>query len=116
MGFLSDRASQAMRFDDLDGRFDPWLLTVTITLAAFGVVMVASSSMPYAVSNGSGPFYYLTRHVVFLGGGVLLAAMLMRTEMKRVEQYSQYFLPLCIMLLVAVWMPGVGRRINGAQR
>jgi cell division protein FtsW len=92
------------------------LLTVTIVLAAFGVVMVASSSMPYAVSNGSGPFYYLTRHLVFLGGGVLLAVLLMRTEMKRIEQYSQYFLPLCIILLVSVWVPGVGRRINGAQR
>jgi len=73
MGFLSERASQALRLDDLEGRFDPWLLTVTIVLAAFGVVMVASSSMPYAVNNGLGPFYYLERHVLFLAGGVLLA-------------------------------------------
>jgi cell division protein FtsW len=47
---------------------------------------------------------------------VLLAGALMGTEMKKVEQYSQYFLPLCILLLVSVWLPGVGRTINGARR
>src|SRR4249919_65404 len=116
MGFLGDRASQALRLDELDGRFDPWLLTVTIALAAFGVVMVASSSMPYAMNNGLGPFYYLERHLLFLAGGVVLAVMLMRTEMKRIQEYSQYLLPLCLLLLLSVWVPGIGRTINGARR
>ena len=48
-------------------------------LAGLGVVMVASSSMPYAVSNGLSPFYYLDRHLLFLGGGVLFAAIAMFT-------------------------------------
>ena len=116
MGFLGERTSQALRFDDLDGRFDPWLLTVTIVLAAFGVVMVASSSMPYAVNNGLSPFYYLERHLLFLAGGMVLAVALMRTEMKRVQEYSQYLLPLCLLLLLSVWIPGIGRTINGARR
>ena len=28
MGSLSDRASQALRFDELEGRFDAWLLCI----------------------------------------------------------------------------------------
>ena len=43
--------SQALRFDEVEGRFDAWLLCVGAALAGLGVVMVASSSMPYAVSN-----------------------------------------------------------------
>ena len=33
MGFLSDRASQALRFDELEGRFDPWLLCIALAPA-----------------------------------------------------------------------------------
>ncbi len=113
---LRDRASQALRFDDLEGRFDPWLLTVVVTLASIGVVMVASSSMPYALSNGVGAFYYFNRPLMFLAGGIVLALLAMRTEMKQVEQHSHLFLALCFVLLLAVLVPGVGRTVNGARR
>ena len=83
MGFISDRASQALRFDELEGRFDPWLLCIALALGGLGVVMVASSSMPYAMSNGSGPFYFLIRHLIFLGLGIGMALVLMRIETAR---------------------------------
>ena len=116
MNTLSDRASQALRFDELEGRFDPWLLTIAVALAGLGVVMVASSSMPYAMSNGVGPFHYLVRHLVFLALGVAAAAVLMRVEMKRIEQHSQFLLLLCFVLLLAVFVPGIGKTVNGARR
>ncbi len=116
MGLLSERASQALRFDELEGRFDPWLLCVALALVGLGVVMVASSSMPYAVSNGASPFHYLVRHLVFLTLGGAVAAVLMRTEMKRIEQRSQFLLLICFALLLAVFLPGVGKTVNGAKR
>ena len=116
MTLSGDRATQALRFDELEGRFDPWLLCIAMALAGLGVVMVASSSMPYAMSNGAGPFYYLVRHLVFLAMGLALAAVLMRTEMKRIEQRSQILLLLCFLLLVSVFVPGIGRTVNGARR
>jgi cell division protein FtsW len=111
-----DRASQALRFDDLEGRFDPWLSAVCIALACIGVVMVASSSMPYALSNGVGAFYYFNRHLIFLALGTVLALVAMRTEMKQLEQRNHLLLALCFVLLVAVLVPGVGRSVNGARR
>src|SRR5687767_8915706 len=116
MATLSDRANQALRFDELEGRFDSWLLCIALALAGLGVVMVASSSMPYAMSNGAGPFHYLIRHLVFLALGIGMASVLMRTEMKRVEQYSQFLLLLCFGLLLAVFVPGIGKTVNGARR
>ena len=88
MGSLSDRASQALRFDELEGRFDAWLLCIALGLVGLGVVMVASSSMPYAVSNGSSPFYFLVRHLLFLAIGVTLAVVLMNTASSRATQPS----------------------------
>ena len=95
MATLTERASQALRFDDLEGRFDPWLLCIAITLACIGVVMVASSSMPYAMSSGLSPFHYLERHLLFLAGGVLLAVLLMHTELRRIEEQFDRHKPTC---------------------
>ena len=116
MGFLGDRATQALRFDELEGRFDPWLLCIALALTGLGVVMVTSASMPYAMSNGESPFYYLVRHLVFLSMGIAFALVLMGIEMKRIEQHSQFLLLLCFIGLIAVFLPGIGKTVNGARR
>lgn len=116
MDFPNDRINQARRLDDLGGRFDAWLLIITITLAGLGLVMVASSSMPYALGNGVGAFHYFNRHVVFLSMGLVLAALVMRTELKQIEHYSQLLLVLCFVMLAAVWLPGIGKSVNGSRR
>ena len=109
---MNDTPCQATRLDAIGGRYDPWLLGVAITLAALGVVMVASSS----IAIGSSPFYYLVRHVVFLGVGIGLAYWVMRTELKTIEHYNQFLLLACFGLLLLVFVPGIGHTVNGAQR
>jgi cell division protein FtsW len=113
---MTDAARQATRLDALGGRFDPWLLAVACALACLGVVMVGSSSIAIAEGLDVGPFYFLGRHVVFLAGGVGLAAWVMRTELKTIEQRSQWLLLLCFVLLLLVFVPGIGRSVNGARR
>ncbi len=107
---------QATRLDALRGRFDPWLLGVSIALACFGLVMVASSSISIGEGLGVGPFYFLTRHILFLAIGVGLALWLMRTELKSIEQQGQWLLLACFVLLLLVFVPGIGRTVNGARR
>lgn len=111
-----ERSSQALKLDDIGGRFDPWLIAITLVLAGIGIVMVASSSMPYATSNGNGAFHYLGRHLLFLGGGVMLAMIVMHTELKQVEKSGQLLLLMCFFMLLAVWVPGLGHTVNGARR
>ncbi|MDG6347865.1 putative lipid II flippase FtsW [Luteimonas sp. 8-5] len=109
-------ARQATRLDAIGGRFDPWLLGVSLALACFGVVMVASSSIAIGEGLGVGPFHFLQRHLVFLAGGVALAAWAMRTELKAVEQQGQWLLLACLVLLLLVFVPGIGVSVNGARR
>jgi cell division protein FtsW len=108
--------SQATRVDAIGGRFDPWLLGVSLALACFGVVMVASSSIAIGEGLGVGPFYFLEKHLMFLAGGIVLAAWAMRVELKWVEQRGQWLLLACFVLLLLVFVPGVGRSVNGARR
>ena len=108
--------SQATRLDAIEGRYDGWLLAIAAAIAAFGVVMVASSSIAVSENFGQGPFYFLVRHVVFLGVGIALCIGAMRLDLKLVEKYPQALLALCALLLVLVFVPGLGHTVNGARR
>ena len=112
----TDRAHQATKLDAITGRFDPVLLLVTLALAGLGVVMVASSSIAIAEGLDVGPFYFLTRHLVFLAIGGGMAWAVMRMELKIVEKYSHLLLAMCFLMLLLVFLPGIGRTVNGAQR
>ncbi len=112
-GYSSSR--QATRVDDIDGRFDPWLLGCCVVLACMGVVMVGSAAVAGAGMD-VGPWYFLIRHVMFLAGGLVLAGLLMRTELKFIEQRSQLLLLACFALLLMVFVPGIGSSVNGARR
>ncbi|MCC4621180.1 putative lipid II flippase FtsW [Xanthomonas cassavae CFBP 4642] len=109
---MNDMSRQATRLDAIGGRYDPWLLGAAVTLASLGVVMVASSSIELEAS----PFYYLTRHLLFLGVGIGLAFWAMRTELKTIEQHNQMLLLGCFVMLIMVFVPGLGSTVNGAKR
>lgn len=109
---MGDFARQATRIDDIQGRFDPWLLGAVLALVSFGVVMVGSAAL-YQDSN---PFHYLTRHLMFLAAGGVLAWFAMRTELKSVERYNQLMLLACVVLLGLVFIPGLGVSVKGAHR
>ncbi len=111
----TDSLRQATRVDEIEGRFDPWLLGVSITLACLGVVMVGSA----AIAGGgvdAGPWHFLGKHLAFLALGLGLAAMAMRTELKAIEKHSQWLLIGCVLLLLLVFVPGIGKTVNGARR
>ena len=108
--------SQAKRRHGPRGSFDLLLLIALVALASIGVVMVASSSISVADSQHLGAFYYLKRHLVFLSLGLLAAGVAMRTEMKLLEKFAFPLLALAFVLLLAVFVPHLGMRINGARR
>lgn len=107
---------QATRLDALPGRYDPWLLGASIALACLGVVMVASSSIAIGEGYDVGPYYFLVKHLIFLVVGVGAAGWLMRAELKTVEQQDRLLLVLCFILLILVFVPGIGKTVNGARR
>jgi cell division protein FtsW len=109
-------ATQAIRREGPRGHFDPWLLVGLIGLAGVGVVMITSSSIAVADSQHMGAFYFLKRHLVFLAMGIVSAGVVMRSELKVLESHALALLFLALALLAAVFVPGLGMRINGAHR
>jgi cell division protein FtsW len=109
---MNDSRKQATRLESIGGHYDFWLAAAAAALISIGVVMVASSSIAMA----STPFYYLTRHILFVVMGLGLAWTVMRMELKTIEKYNQLLLLGCVLLLVVVFVPGLGVRVNGARR
>lgn len=107
---------QALKREQLGGAFDGVLLAVIAALLAIGVVMVASSSVAIAESHGGGQFHYLNRHLVYVCVGLMGALVLSVIELRFIERHATSLLVLAVVLLVWVLIPGLGRRINGAQR
>jgi cell division protein FtsW len=112
---MYDGAAQATRLDEIGGRFDPWLLGAVVALVCLGVVMVGSAAIAGAGQN-VGHWYFLSRHLLYVGAGIGLALVLMRTELKQIEQLSLWLLGACVVALLVLWIPYVGKTINGARR
>ena len=113
---LNDDESQATRRSETKGRYDLGLILAAIALASVGIVMVASSSIAVADGAHVGPFYYLARHLVFLALGVAACFVLARTELSWLERNAVPFLLVGFVLLLLVFVPGIGYRVNGARR
>ena len=113
---LNDEESQATRRGEPKGRYDLGLILAAVALASLGVVMVASSSIAVADGQQVGPFYYLARHLVFLGCGVAACAIVARIELAWFERHAPTLLMLGFVLLLLVFVPGIGFRVNGARR
>ena len=67
---------------------------------AFGVVMVASSSIAIGENHDVGAFYFLNRHLLFVALGLGLAFAATRVELKWLDQRSQWLLLGCFALLL----------------
>jgi len=94
------------------------LLTATMCLLAFGVVMVfsASSSASLLGDTGDGAFY-LKRTLMFGVFGVAALWILSRHGLSQVRRLTPAILGGAIVLLLLTKVPGIGGEpVNGAQR
>ena len=107
---------QARRIDGAHGRYDLGIILAACALASLGVVMVGSSSIAIAEGQHIGAFYYLQRHLAFLALGLVAALVMARLELAWIERHAWLLLGLGVVLLLLVFVPMIGVRINGARR
>lgn len=120
MALFSPRVLRARRPERTTSpSVDVPLLTVIALLAVFGLLMVYSASI--ALADGPqyksyGHYYFVIRHTLFLGLGVLAAGVAGLIPMKAWEKMALPLFVVATLLLVAVLIPGIGREVNGARR
>ncbi|MEP3855995.1 putative lipid II flippase FtsW [Porticoccus hydrocarbonoclasticus] len=95
---------------------DQWLLLSTIAIATIGLVMISSASISFAEHNLGDGFYFLKRQMLYMTLGLVVAALFLYMPSRFWYHNAVPLLVVTIILLVAVLIPGIGRRVNGAQR
>jgi cell division protein FtsW len=99
--------------------FDRSLAWAALLLVALGLVMVYSSSIATAEAgrySGNNPAYFLLRHSLFLALALCAATAVFLVPVRLWQKAAPWFFAGCIVLLVLVLIPGIGREVNGARR
>jgi cell division protein FtsW len=96
--------------------YDLIIMLMVITLACFGVVMVYSASSIMAAKKFHDGFYFLKRQGIYtlLGAGAMIWAM--RVDYHVWKKYAVPILIGCLIMLVAVLIPGIGDSAGGSSR
>jgi len=99
--------------------YDASLTWCTILLLAIGLVMVYSASIVMAESSaytGFRSWYFLTRHAMFIAAGALAAFVAFQMPMRGWQRLAPYVFLSGVALLALVFIPGVGKSVNGSRR
>src|SRR4051794_8981318 len=93
------------------------LLTATFCLLAGGAVMVYSASSARTLLQGQGDGTgYLVKYIAYGAVGLVGMNIVSRLNLELIRRYTGLLLALSLVMLVAVKVPGVGVRVNGARR
>ncbi len=95
---------------------DHSILLLAVCLTCLGVVMVFSSSSIMAVRDYGDSLYFLKHQGVYALIGFAAMALLMRLDLDVMRKAAWPVLGLCVLLLLAVLIPGIGKKVGGAAR
>jgi cell division protein FtsW len=96
--------------------YDKCLMIVVLGLILIGLMMVASSSVMISTKYYHQPFHFLIRQFCYLCAGFFFALVVMRVDTSVWEKLSMPLLLVCLMMLMVVLVPGIGRIVNGSRR
>ncbi len=93
-----------------------FILTVLLLLG-ISVIMVFSASYIIAAESSQGdPYYFLRRQAIWIGFGLIGMFVFSRFPYYRLRRLSPVLLGISFILLVLVYIPGIGIEINEARR
>lgn len=97
-------------------KIDPLLTILVVSLFLIGLLMVTSASIGIAESRYHAPFYFAIQQALSLGVGIGFAILVACVPFEYWEKLSPIFLFTCVILLAALFIPGLGRQVNGSTR
>lgn len=89
------------------------LLCVVATLLALGIVMIYSTT---AFGRASDPTYKLRKQALWAAIATVCMILAWHTDYRLYAKHRKLILGGAIVMLLCVYMPGIGRQVNGAHR
>ncbi len=113
---LFDSLALRREADPVAARTSAAITLLIAGLAALGVVLVFSSTAASSGLDAHDATRFLRRQLLWVALGTGVFVLARTTDLEGLRRHSGWILLLALALLVAVLVPGVGRRINGARR
>lgn len=95
---------------------DFMLPLIMVLLAGIGISALFSASYYYGSYKFNDPGYFFTRQFTFMLVGVVLAFTISRLSLSVISRYIPLFLFVCMILMLATFIPGIGREMMGGRR
>ena len=89
---------------------------LAVVLSVFGVVMIYSASSYSAQRTYGDAFFYVKKQVFALILGIFAMTALIFVDLDKLRKYSRVFYAAGLVLLAAVFVPGLGVESYGAKR
>ncbi len=96
--------------------FDGPLMFAVVCLSLLGLVMVGSSSVSTADQLTGNPLYYFWRQLIYVCIGFMALYVVYKIPLKVWSQSGFFFIILSLILLSLVFIPGIGKQVNGSTR
>lgn len=97
-------------------RPDTALLLIVGALVVFGLVALSSASTVISYEQYGRSSYLIQRQLLSVLIGILLFAVTFSIDYRTWRRYAFPFLLTSLVLLIAVFLPGIGRELLGARR
>jgi len=95
---------------------DQGVMLAVALLLGLGLVMVGSASTSIAERQTGDAFYYLWRQLMYLGVALLAAVAAFRVPMSVWKKIGPLLMMTNVILLLLVFVPGLGHEVNGSLR
>ncbi len=92
------------------------LISLVAGLIGLGLLMIYSSSAVYSLDTYGDRYFIIRRQLLWLGAGLAAAVAAARIDYRRLQGKSRLLLLAGVVLLAAVFVPGLGRSGGGARR
>jgi cell division protein FtsW len=92
------------------------LMLTVLALLLFGIVMIYSTSGPFAEHKYGNASYFIVRHAVWVALGLVACAVGSRTDYHVWQRWVWPVLGVTAVLLALVYVKPVGKIINGSRR
>lgn len=96
-----------------EARFLQWLTGLWLIL---GLVVLYSASFKVAIAESGDGLFYFNRQLIGMLIGLLLMRGIVATPLRKLLKFAPLGFFLCLALIFAVQIPGVGVTLNGATR
>ncbi len=100
-------------------RQDKCLLIITLVLTGFGALMIYSTTSvltPTLIKKGATEFFFFKRHFLTIIAGFIIMAIAYRLKPSLIEKLAIPLLIISLILLLLVFIPGIGVSAGGARR